>query len=275
MRASSADGATGAMLAAVSAVPSAGQKPASFGNTRWHCGQLFISEPTRGPSVETSASFGGRGRYGGLGSHEVDDSMTGGALLEDWLAAEAMKELWRKRHVTGVARAVDGLGYRGAALRADHVVPAVQHRRQGLGRRISLGRLVVDLLLHVPELRVDVAFAGCEVVDELSMLSLGRLDLLVDAVDARRQLAYFLFAIAEELAELFEFALRGVRFALRPRAGQLLARMVQLLIHVADVLYELSTRLVHGGGCGAIRREPLVELRDAGLQPVEGRALLR
>jgi hypothetical protein len=42
IRASSADGAIGAMLAAVSAVPSAGQKPASSANTRWHVGQLFM-----------------------------------------------------------------------------------------------------------------------------------------------------------------------------------------------------------------------------------------
>jgi hypothetical protein len=42
MRGSSADGATGAMLAAVRAVPSAGQKPASFGKLRWQTGQLFM-----------------------------------------------------------------------------------------------------------------------------------------------------------------------------------------------------------------------------------------
>ena len=42
MRGSSAEGATGAILAAVSGVPSAGQNPASFGNVRWHVGQLFI-----------------------------------------------------------------------------------------------------------------------------------------------------------------------------------------------------------------------------------------
>ena len=47
MRASSAEGAAGAMLAAARAVPSAGQNPASFGKTRWHVGQLFMKTQAR------------------------------------------------------------------------------------------------------------------------------------------------------------------------------------------------------------------------------------
>src|SRR5579875_1433872 len=125
MRGSSVDGAIGAMLAAASGVPSAGQKPASFGNTRWQIGQLFMSaararrtsvrayraraserkSARRGPrggrtpvqvpsrslprrSTAIRRGLGARGcLHGGLGRGEVDDAMAGGALLEDRLAA--------------------------------------------------------------------------------------------------------------------------------------------------------------------------------------------
>src|SRR5277367_3443474 len=45
MRVSSELGAMGTRLAPVRPVPSTGQKPASFGNVRWHWGQIFM-EPS-------------------------------------------------------------------------------------------------------------------------------------------------------------------------------------------------------------------------------------
>ena len=54
-----------------------------------------------------------------------------------------------------------------------------------------------------------------------------------------------LLAVAEELAELFEFALRGVRLALGAAARKLLARALDLNRHLSELADELAARLLH------------------------------
>ncbi len=64
-------------------------------------------------------------------------------------------------------------------------------------------------------------------------------DLGPDGVPLGAELGDVLFAIADELAKLLELALRRVRFALRPRAIELLTRVIELLHHSADIGDEL------------------------------------
>jgi hypothetical protein len=175
----------------------------------------------------------------------------------------------------GLAGAVRRLGDPRPALRPDHVVPAVELRGQRLGGGVTLGRLRCGSLLCRADVRADVAFAGAELVDDLSVIGFRRVDLLPGRVGVAGQLADFLFAITNQLAKLLELALGRVRLALGPRARELLSRMVELLVHVANVLDKLATSLVHRRERRSIAGELVFELRDSRLEPVERRSLLR
>ena len=123
--------------------------------------------------------------------------------------------MWQALHVPSLVCAM-----RGAALRADHVVAAIELGRQRLGGSVALGLLLAGLRLDLAELRVDVALAGPELVRELLVLGLRRLDLLPRRLGFGDELADLLLAIAHQLAQLLELALRGVGLALGPRPGR-------------------------------------------------------
>src|SRR5580658_491469 len=89
----------------------------------------------------SSAPLGRGGRGGLLRRHEVDDPVARRTLLEDRLAAQAVKELRGQRHVARLTGPVAGLRERGAALGADHVVASVELRGQRLERDVALGAL--------------------------------------------------------------------------------------------------------------------------------------
>ncbi len=179
--------------------------------------------------------------------------------------------MWQALQVPSVVCAM-----RGAALRADHVVAAVERpAAESWSPRRARPTCHATFFWTSPSFELMSPSRAPRSSTSFSVLGLGRLDLLASAVDTGRQLADLLFAVANELAQLLELTLSGVGLALRPRARQLLARVVELLVHVADVLDELAPRLVHRRGVGAIGRELFVELCDARLQPVEGGALLR
>src|ERR1019366_2712480 len=108
-----------------------------------------------------------------------------------------------------------------ALLPAQHVVAAVEDGRQALGDRVSRGLLLLSLRLDAAHLRVDVALARRELLLELLGLGVRRLDLDADSFALGGELRDLLLAIAHQLAELFQLALRGVRLALGPRAVQL------------------------------------------------------
>src|SRR5689334_9944999 len=117
MRGSSSTSGGGAMLAATSAVPSAGQKPASFGYTRWHFGQLFNA-----PSLCSASSLRSLGHLRSRGGERyiIDDAVARWALLENGLASQPVKELGRQGHVARFAGAVGRLGDAGPALLPNH-----------------------------------------------------------------------------------------------------------------------------------------------------------
>src|ERR1700722_8541487 len=119
------------MLANWRPTPSTGQKPASSGYTRLHCGQLFNGRVLQ-PSCPAYAGVRPSGQFFSLGvllvprfaprppcslavrpllsvvcrsagrrrgGRIVDDPVARRALLEEGLAAQAVKELRRERHV--------------------------------------------------------------------------------------------------------------------------------------------------------------------------------
>ena len=275
------------------------------GTMRWQTGQLFIArgalrtpatslsrvptpaevrgcrarpcQPAPGrTSVQLATRLSSRGASAQRRSREVDDAVARRALLEDGLAAQAVEQLRRQGHVAGLAGAVGRLRDGRAALGADHVVAAVELRRQRLGGRVALGLLRLrpcpstspSFELMSPS-RGPSSSASFLCSASVASICWRR------RVGVGRELADLLLAVADQLAELLELALGGVRLALGPRARQLLARVLELLVHVANVLDQLAAGLVHGGEGRAVGGELLVELGDAGLQSVERRALLR
>ena len=100
--------------------------------------------------------------------------------------------------------------------------------------------------LELRDLRLDVAFVGGELLADALVLGLGRLDRGADRGGVVVEPRDLVLAIANQLAELFELTLRGVRLALGPRAIQLLARVLDLLGHRADVDVQVVALLVGG-----------------------------
>src|SRR5579862_7518951 len=77
------------------------------------------------------------------------------------------------------------------------------------------------------------------------------------------ELADLFLAVSDELAKLLELTLRSIRLALGARAPELVARVLELLGHVAYVLDQLTSGPVHGGQGGAVHLKLVVQLANA------------
>src|SRR5690606_15487163 len=124
--------------------------------------------------------------------------------------AEPMIELRRQGHVAPIAGAVRRLRDGRTPAPADHLVAAIERRGHALDDRVAAAALRLAIGLELGDLRLDLAFLRGELLAQRLVLRLGRLELrarrrgvAVDALD-------LVLAIAHELSELLQLALRGL-----------------------------------------------------------------
>jgi len=180
-----------------------------------------------------------------------------------------VKELRGQGHVARFARPVRRLGDPHPLLPAKHVVTPIEDRRQALDDDRPLAQLLLLFFLDLVQARVDVSLARTELVLKLLRFGFGRLDLGARGISFARQLGDVVFAVANELPQLLELALRRVRFALGTRPIQLVARVIELLHHRANVDHELSARLLGRGDAQSVVLQFVIEALEAGLERSE------
>ena len=306
MRASSASGATGAMLAAIErACRRRGRSPRRSGTTRWHVGQLFIGSAARTPRTSLSSVPAGAevrvtcraGLAGGgttpvqpaaqlragapaaaCGDVEVDDAVARGALLEHGLAAQTVEELRGQGHVAGLAGAVGRLRDGGPALRSGSSRSAGNScAGSALAAASRSAFFACGLAVDLAELGADVPLARPELVGELLVLAPRSPRCCCrGGVGVGRELADLLLAVADELAQLLELALRGVGLALGARRDSASRASGRAAGSCCGRPGSSSPR-VFSIAASAARSVPsfVVEPGDAGLERVERAALLR
>ena len=272
-----------------------GRTPRRSGTTRWHVGQLFMPATARALHPALSRAAGARRRRAVQprpvaadalrsaaprrpGRSEVDDPVARRALLEHRLAAEAVKELRRQRHVAGLAGAVaSSARWPCPRFGADHLVAAVELRRQRL-RWPRRARPAWLRALRSTSPSFELMSPSRAPSSSTSFLCSASVASICwrDGVGVGGELADLVLAVAHELAQLFELALRGVRLALGARARRASRASARAAGSCCARPGSSSPRVLSmAASGGAVGGELVVELGDAGLQAVERRALLR